>query len=110
MKPRTTVAFFVGSGARLEKREPAQPAKTFMAKTKTESPLTDLVRNRGHEQSSLRIQGALKLKEARAYLGGISVPSIHRLIKRGLLKPNRALRHLIFSKAELDRFLHNGMS
>jgi hypothetical protein len=49
--------------------------------------------------------GALKLKEARQYLGGVSTPTIHRLIKRGLLRPNRALRHLIFSKAELDRFL-----
>ena len=52
-----------------------------------------------------RSVGALKLKEARQYLGGLSTPTIHRLIKRGLLRPNRALRHLIFSKAELDRFL-----
>jgi hypothetical protein len=49
--------------------------------------------------------GALKLKEARLYLGGLSTPTMHRLMKRGLLRPNRALRHLLFSKAELDRFL-----
>jgi hypothetical protein len=49
--------------------------------------------------------GAFKLKEARRYLGNVSIPTMHRLMKRGLLRPNRALRHLIFSKAELDRFL-----
>ena len=54
--------------------------------------------------------GALKLKEARQYLGGLSTPTIHRLIKRGLLRPNRALRHLLFSCEELDRFLREGMT
>lgn len=49
--------------------------------------------------------GALKLKEARHYLGGLSIPTMHRLIKRGLLKPNRATRHLLFPLSELDRFL-----
>jgi hypothetical protein len=49
--------------------------------------------------------GALKLKEARQYLGGLSTPTMHRLIKRGLLKPNRATRHLLFPLSELDRFL-----
>ena len=52
--------------------------------------------------------GALKLKEARQYLGGLSVPTMHRLIRRGLLRPNRALRHLLFSREELDRFLREG--
>jgi hypothetical protein len=54
--------------------------------------------------------GALKLKEARQYLGNISIPTMHRLIDRGLLRPNRALRHLLFSKAELDRFLAEHMT
>ena len=54
--------------------------------------------------------GALKLKDACQYLGGISVPTMHRLIRRGLLRPNRALRHLLFSREELDRFLHEGMA
>jgi hypothetical protein len=53
-------------------------------------------------------QGALKLKDACRYLGGISPASLRRLIKRGLLKPNRALRHVIISVAELDRFLLEG--
>jgi len=50
--------------------------------------------------------GALKLEQARHYLGGLSIPTMHRLIKRGLLRPNRKLRHLIFTRAELDRFLN----
>jgi len=54
--------------------------------------------------------GALKLKEARQYLGGVSIPTMHRLMKRGLLHPNRALRHLLFTREELDRFLREGMT
>jgi len=54
------------------------------------------------------IRGAFKLEEARQYLGGVSVPTMHRLCKRGLLKPCRSLRHLLFTKAELDRFLSSG--
>lgn len=50
-------------------------------------------------------QGALKLRDARQYLGGLSISTMHRLIKRGLLKPNRATRHLLFPISELDRFL-----
>jgi hypothetical protein len=53
-------------------------------------------------------QGALKLKDACEYLGGISYSSLQRLISRGLLKPNRALRHLLIPVAELDRFLGEG--
>jgi hypothetical protein len=47
-------------------------------------------------------RGALKLKAAANYLS-ILVPSIHRLVERGLLKPNRCLRHMIFSLEELER-------
>jgi hypothetical protein len=49
---------------------------------------------------------ALKLKEARMYLGGISTPTMHRLIVRGELVPVRKLRHLLFTIDELDRFLN----
>ncbi len=49
--------------------------------------------------------GGLKISLAGQYLGGLSKPTMHRLVKRGLLKPNRATRHLIFPIAELDRFL-----
>jgi len=54
--------------------------------------------------------GALKLQQARHYLGGLSIPTMHRLIKRGLIKPNRALRHILIPISELDRFLKEGQS
>jgi Helix-turn-helix domain len=60
--------------------------------------------------SAMPLKGALKLRGACAYLGGLSVPTVHRLIKRGLLKPNRATRHLLFSVTELDRFLRDGQA
>jgi ribosomal protein S20 len=51
-------------------------------------------------------RGAYKLKEAAEYIGGVSIPTMHRLIRRGLIHPNRALRHIIFSREELDRFVN----
>lgn len=51
--------------------------------------------------------GALKLKSAARYLS-LSAPTLHRLINRGLLKPNRSTRHLLFPMRELDRFLEAG--
>jgi excisionase family DNA binding protein len=53
-------------------------------------------------------QGALKLKDACKYLGGISPSSVRRLIARGLLRPIRALRHILIPITELDRFLAGG--
>ena len=52
--------------------------------------------------------GALKIKDAAVYLGGISPITVRRLIKRGLLRPNRALRHILIARCELDSFLGNG--
>jgi ribosomal protein S20 len=45
-----------------------------------------------------------KRAEAAIYLG-VATISIDRLTKRGLLHPSRALRHPIYSKDDLDRFL-----
>jgi len=50
--------------------------------------------------------GALKLKDAARYLGGVSQITVRRLIKRGLLKPNRSLRHILIPVTELDRFIN----
>jgi hypothetical protein len=49
--------------------------------------------------------GALKLKDAANYIGGVSPITVRRLIKRGLIKPNRSLRHLLIPLSELDRFI-----
>lgn len=51
--------------------------------------------------------GALKVKEAAKYLGGLSPITIRRLIQRGIIRPNRALRHILIPISELDRFLKN---
>ena len=51
---------------------------------------------------------ALKLKDACAYLGGISPATLRRVISRGLIKPNRVLRHILIPISELDRFLKSG--
>jgi len=35
----------------------------------------------------------------------VSQTSLWRLEKRGLIKPSRALRHKLYSRAEIERFL-----
>jgi hypothetical protein len=49
--------------------------------------------------------GALKLKDAASYIGGVSPITVRRLIKRGLIKPNRSLRHILIPISELERFV-----
>jgi hypothetical protein len=38
-------------------------------------------------------------------LGGISQVTLWRLVKRGLIRPSRALRTPLFSRTEIQRFL-----
>jgi excisionase family DNA binding protein len=47
---------------------------------------------------------ALSRSEAASALG-VSLPSLHRLVRRGLLRPSRALRRPLFSRQEIERFL-----
>ena len=59
--------------------------------------------------TSLEMKGCVEKKgfkraEAAIYLG-VAPITIDRLTKRGLLHPSRALRHPIYSKDDLDRFL-----
>jgi excisionase family DNA binding protein len=61
-----------------------------------------------HPKGITRGPAALKLKDAAQYLGGVSQITVRRLIKRGLIKPNRALRHILIPVAELDRFINSG--
>jgi excisionase family DNA binding protein len=51
--------------------------------------------------------GALKLWQAAEYLS-VSPLTVRRLIERGLIRPNRATRHVLISIRELDRFLAEG--
>ena len=40
---------------------------------------------------------------------GISYISVHRLLKRGLLKSSTALRHKLIPKTEIERFLNSNL-
>jgi excisionase family DNA binding protein len=60
------------------------------------------------QRNDLAPVGALKIDAAAKYLGGVSTITVRRLIDRGLIKPNRALRHLLIPIRELDRFLAEG--
>ena len=53
---------------------------------------------------------AFKLEQARHALGSISMPSLRRLIDRGLLRPCRGLRHLAISREEIARYLRDNTS
>jgi excisionase family DNA binding protein len=50
------------------------------------------------------LRGGFQLPEAADYLG-VSTITVRRLVQRGLLKPNRKIRHLLFPVKELNRFL-----
>jgi excisionase family DNA binding protein len=60
-----------------------------------------------HETKTAPV-GALKIKGAAKYLGGVSQITVRRLIDSGKLKPNRSLRHLLIPISELDRWLAEG--
>jgi hypothetical protein len=61
--------------------------------------------NDGQPKTSVEKKG-FKRAEAAVYLGVAKI-TIDRLTKRGLLYPSRALRHPIYSRDDLDRFLRD---
>jgi ribosomal protein S20 len=58
----------------------------------------------GSKAKTLVEKKGFKRAEAATYLG-VTAVTIDRLTKRGLLHPSRALRHPIYSRDDLDRFL-----
>jgi excisionase family DNA binding protein len=56
------------------------------------------------EQSTEIRPRAFSIAQAATILG-VSCVSVRRLIGRGLLRPNRTLRHLRITEAEINRFL-----
>jgi hypothetical protein len=76
---------------------------------KSKSPTKQRRGAKSRRHELLPTNGALKLNEARAYLGNLSKPTMYRLIKRGLLKANRSTRYCLFARTELDRFIRAGM-
>ena len=71
--------------------------------TKPQMPFRPGQRN-GAETKTLIEKKGFKRAEAAIYLG-VTAVTIDRLRKRGLLHPSRALRHPIYSRDDLDRFL-----
>lgn len=64
-------------------------------------------RNPQHAGTPIQVtveKKGFKRAEAATYLG-VTAVTIDRLTKRGLLHPSRALRHPIYSRDDLDRFL-----
>jgi excisionase family DNA binding protein len=53
-------------------------------------------------------RSAFKLKEAAEYLGGLSVPTMHRLLAKRRLRAVRQLRHILITREECDRWLREG--
>jgi hypothetical protein len=52
---------------------------------------------------------ALKYPEACRFLGGIHQATLRRMVERGLIRPNKMLRHVLFPVSELQRVLNEGM-
>jgi DNA-binding transcriptional MerR regulator len=48
---------------------------------------------------------AFTRREVQAALGGISTVTLWRLEKRGLLRPVQGIRHRIYARTEIERFL-----
>jgi len=61
--------------------------------------------NRRKNTVPLTERGAFQLPEAADYLS-LSITTIRRLIKRGLIQPLTGIRHIVIERAECDRFLH----
>jgi hypothetical protein len=59
--------------------------------------------------ADLQAAGALQFNDAARYLS-IHPATLRRLWERKLIRSNRALRVHLFPRAELDRFLAEGMS
>lgn len=70
-----------------------QFSKSGRASDSTDTEIKNHIEKKGYKRA-----------EAATYLGVAKI-TIDRLTKRGLLHPSRALRHPIYSKDDLDRFL-----
>src|SRR5262245_19159275 len=61
--------------------------------------------NRRVNRVPLTDRGAFQLAEAADYLSP-SITTIRRLIKRGLIQPLPGIRHVVITRDECHRFLH----
>ena len=76
-----------------------------MLKTNGQFPKSERAGDSTNTETKIHIEKkGYKRAEAAIYLGVAKI-TIDRLTKRGLLHPSRALRHPIYSRDDLDRFL-----
>jgi excisionase family DNA binding protein len=61
--------------------------------------------NRRKNAVPLTERAAFQLPEAADYLS-LSITTIRRLIRRGLIQPLPGIRHILIERSECDRFLH----
>lgn len=89
------------------------PANTVSTETSTRNGMCDCGQSL-HESFSQNhpasvhvcLRLAFSVRETAEILG-VSEKTVRRLISRGLLRPSRALRHLLLSRKEIERFLEN---
>jgi excisionase family DNA binding protein len=76
--------------------------------TTTEKPPPIALKNKeaAERESEARIINAVKTAEAAKRLS-VSPKTVRSLIKRGLLKSNRATRHQLIPLEEIERFLRS---
>jgi excisionase family DNA binding protein len=80
---------------------PLQDAQTLLENTRRrdDAPIIAKI-----EHNAVPPRLAFSVKETAGMLG-VSEKTVHRLIARGLLRPSRALRHLLIPKTEIEKFL-----
>ena len=79
--------------------------KTLMLKANGQLSKSERARDSASAETKIHVEKkGYKRAEAATYLGVAKI-TIDRLTKRGLLHPSRALRHPIYSRDDLDRFL-----
>jgi excisionase family DNA binding protein len=71
--------------------------------------MNDIMPNQTSENASQPLPRLAYTMEETAKILGVSYITVHRLLKRGLLKSSRALRHKLIPMTEIERFLKTSM-
>jgi hypothetical protein len=110
---KTAVAQLSGKDGALKKVVRKKDCFTTMPKPKSKKRQAARAHNKTANNKPANIPigpvGALKVRDACFYLGGINKLTLYRLVERELIKPSRGLRHLLFPVTELDRYLKETM-
>lgn len=67
--------------------------------------MQDNVLNQTSENASRTLPRLAYTMEETAEMLGVSYITVHRLLKRGLLRSSRAIRHKVIPASEIERFL-----